>query len=100
MIRLVFRSYINCWYGGIVYTAVSVYRFVIVVVIFFFVGYVLRCRIVANFQLIVNFTESFPQFFVIVTFFIINHVYIIILECYPGTLVASYLRKFRHYHPN
>ena len=52
-------------------------------------GHILRCGIVAYFQFILDLRVSLPQFFITVSFFIIDHIYIIILECYPGWLPSE-----------
>ena len=66
-----------------------IYGLIVVIVIFFLVGHILGCGIVAYFQFILDLRVSLPRFFIIVSFFIINHIYIVILECYSGWLPSQ-----------
>ena len=76
---LVQRGHVNCSF---------VYGLIVFVVILFLVGHILGCRIVAYFQFALDLRVPLPWFFIIASFFIINHIYII-LECYPGWLPSQ-----------
>ena len=52
-------------------------------------GHVLGCRIFAHPQFVLDLGVPFSWFFIITGFFIIIHVDIIILECYPGWLLSK-----------
>ena len=52
-------------------------------------GHILGCRIFAHPQFVLDLGVPLPWFFINTSFFIINHVYIIILECYPGWLPSQ-----------
>ena len=77
---LVCRGHLYCHF---------IYGLIVVIVILFLVGHILGCGIVANFQFILDLRASLPQFFIIVSFFIIDHIYIVILEHYPGWLPSQ-----------
>ena len=51
--------------------------------------YILGCRIFANPQFVLDLGVPLPWFFIITGFIIINHVDIVILECYPGWLPSK-----------
>ena len=51
--------------------------------------HILGCGIVAYLQFVLDLRVPLPWFFIITSFFIVNHVYIIILECYPGWLPSQ-----------
>ena len=46
-------------------------------------------RIVTYSQFVLDLRVPLTWFFIIISFFIINHIYIIILECYPGWLPSQ-----------
>ena len=76
----VWRGHLNCSF---------VNGFIIVVIVFFLMRHILGCRVVTYLQFVLDLGVPLPWFFIITSFFIINHVYIVILECYPGWLPSQ-----------
>ena len=66
-----------------------IYGPIVVIVVLFFLGHILGSGIVAYFQFILDLRVPLLWFFIIVSFFIINHIYIIIDKCYPGWLPSQ-----------
>ena len=66
-----------------------IYRFLIVVIIFLLMRHILGCGIFAYPQLVLDLGVPLPWFFIITGLFIVNHVHIIIFECYPGWLPSK-----------
>ena len=66
-----------------------VYGLIVVIIILFLMGDILRYGIAAYFQFILDLRVSLPWFFITVSFFIIDHIYIVIFECYPGWLPSQ-----------
>ena len=66
-----------------------VYGFVIIVVIFLLMRHVLGCGIFTHPQFALDLGVPLHWFFIITGFFIVNHVDIVILECYPGWLPSK-----------
>ena len=62
---------------------------IIIVIIFLLMGHVLGCGIFAHPQFVSDLEVPHPWFFIITGFFVINHVDIVILECYPGWLPSK-----------
>ena len=77
---LVWRGYLYCHF---------IYGLTVVVIIFFLVEHILGCGMVAYFKFILDLRVSLPWFFITVSFFIINHIFIIILECYSRWLPSQ-----------
>ena len=77
---LVWRGHLNCCF---------IYGLIVVIIVHFLMGHILGCRIVAYFQFVLDLRVPLPWFFIIISFFIVNHIYIIILECYNGWLPSQ-----------